>query len=122
MNDEDLDALHKEHITLRRQTRALAGVALGVLAAGAVFFHHVEHFKWLDSFYFCTITLTTVGYGDIVPKTNAGKLFDMFYVLIGIGIIATFANILIKSTMVRRQLKQATKRNAVKSNRKLTKK
>ena len=110
MEDEDIDALQKEHNTLRHQTATMALVALAVLVIGAMFFHHAEHWKWLDSFYFCTITLTTIGYGDLVPTTDAAKLFDMFYVLAGIGIIATFANLLIRSTFVRRQLKTAKKK------------
>ncbi len=107
MDNEDLDSLEKEHRTLRQQVSVMALVSLAVLIIGAVFFHIVEHLKWLDSFYFCTITLTTVGYGDIVPKTDAGKLFDIFYVLAGIGIIATFANLLFRGTIVRRQLRVA---------------
>src|SRR5579862_1124513 len=106
---EDIESLQKEHLTLKKQVSAMAAVSVSVLCFGAIFFHIVEHWKWLDSFYFCTITLTTIGYGDLVPTTNAGKLFDMFYVLVGIGIIATFANLLIKGSMVRRQLKTATK-------------
>lgn len=109
-DDEDLESLEKEHLSLQRQTGTMALVALAVLVIGAVFFHHAEHWKWLDAFYFCTITLTTVGYGDLVPTTDAAKLFDMFYVLAGIGIIATFANLLIRSTIVRRQLKVAKKK------------
>lgn len=110
MDDEDIESLQKEHVTLRHQTQSLAIVAISVLVIGAIFFHHIEHWKWLDAFYFCTITLTTIGYGDLVPTTDAAKLFDMFYVLVGIGIIATFANLLIRSTMVRRQLKTAKKK------------
>jgi hypothetical protein len=111
---EDLASLQKDHQTLQKQVRAMAVVSVSVLCFGAVFFHIVEHWKWLDSFYFCTITLTTIGYGDFVPTTDAGKLFDMFYVLVGIGIIATFANLLIKGSFVRRQLKVA-KKNAKRS-------
>jgi FtsH-binding integral membrane protein len=111
MDEEDIEALEKEHKSLQRQTGTMALIALAVLIVGAVFFHHAEHWKWLDAFYFCTITLTTVGYGDLVPTTDAAKLFDMFYVLVGIGIIASFANILVKSAIVRRQLKVAKKRH-----------
>ena len=48
----------------------------------------------LDSLYFSVITLTTVGYGDFAPTTGAGKLFTVFYVLIGMGILASFLNML----------------------------
>lgn len=60
---------------------------LSLIGAGAFFYHQVEDLSWLDSFYFTIVTLTTVGYGDIAPETSAGKLFTMFYLLIGIGIL-----------------------------------
>jgi hypothetical protein len=36
-----------------------------------------------------------------VPKTDAGKMFTIFYVLFGIGIIAALANNLIKTSYAR---------------------
>lgn len=41
----------------------------------------------LEAAYFTVMTLTTVGYGDIVPVTNAARLFDMVLVLTGLGIL-----------------------------------
>ena len=38
------------------------------------------------------MTLSTIGYGDFAPKTDAGKLFSVFYVLIGLGLILGFIN------------------------------
>jgi voltage-gated potassium channel Kch len=85
----------------------LAGVAaLSMLVIGATFFHYTEKLSWLDAFYFSTITLTTVGYGDITPSTPAGKLFVMFYIVIGIGILATFANLIVKRAVVKRELRK----------------
>lgn len=56
------------------------------MAFGTVFYRFVEDLAWLDSLYFSVITLTTVGYGDFSPATSTGKVFTMFYVLVGIGI------------------------------------
>ena len=106
--DPDIETEYKK---IQRNFRLVAMTALIVLGTGAVFYHHVEHLKWLDAFYFCTITLTTVGYGDIVPHTDLGKLFTIFYVLVGIGILATFANLMIKHAVAKRQFKQYTKDN-----------
>lgn len=53
----------------------LALVTGGVLALGTIFYHWVEGWRWLDSLYFCVITLAMVGYGDFSPKTDLGKLF-----------------------------------------------
>lgn len=65
----------------------LATVTGIVLAIGTIFYHWIEGWRWLDSLYFCVITLATVGYGDFSPKTDAGKIFTMFYVFIGIGLL-----------------------------------
>lgn len=118
--DNAVDTRESDYRKIQRNFRLVAGVALIVLVSGAVFYHHVEHLKWLDSFYFCTITLTTVGYGDIVPHTDAGKLFTIFYVLTGIGIIATFANLLLKNANARRELKKFAKNQPPKKDNKTT--
>ena len=65
-----------------------------ILAIGSVSYHYIEGWGWIDSVYFSIITLTTIGYGDISPQTDAGKLFTIFYILIGIGIILSFINTL----------------------------
>jgi voltage-gated potassium channel len=70
--------------------RYLLGLAVFTIALGTVVYHFVEHLSWLNSYYFSVITLATVGYGDITPKTDAGKLFTTFYVFVGVGIITTF--------------------------------
>jgi len=36
----------------------------------------------LDTYYFSAITLTTVGHGDLAPSPAAGKLFNVFHILL----------------------------------------
>ncbi len=73
-----------------KEFRALAFLLFVLLAMGSVFYHEVEHWRWLDSLYFSVITLTTVGYGDITPHTDAGKIFTMIYIFLGLGVILGF--------------------------------
>lgn len=70
--------------------RILLGVTVFTIAFGTVFYHLVEKFSWLNSYYFSVVTLATVGYGDLTPKTDAGKIFTTFYIFTGVGIITTF--------------------------------
>ncbi len=110
MEPESPADLEREFRRVHRQFLAVGSAAAAVLLIGATFYHLVERLSWLDAFYFSTITLATVGYGDIVPKTALGKLFTIFYVFVGIGILATFASLLIKNAMARRQYRKALRR------------
>lgn len=68
-------------------------IATGItLSVGTIVFHFVEKFSWIDAFYFSATTLTTVGYGDLAPKTDFGKIFTVIYIFVGIGIIFGFIN------------------------------
>ncbi len=58
-----------------------------ILVIGTIFYHEMEDWGWIDSIYFCVTTLTTVGYGDLAPKTDTGRIFTIMYLLIGIGIL-----------------------------------
>ena len=86
--------------------RNILFVILLVIGIGTVFYHRVEGLSFLDSVYFCVMTLATVGYGDITPHTPAGKIFTIFYVLIGVGIIASSVSYLLKRTAANRLQKK----------------
>jgi len=51
-----------------------------ILIGGTMFYHYLENWRWFDSLYFCVITLTTIGYGDLIPKTDISKLFTIIYI------------------------------------------
>jgi voltage-gated potassium channel len=53
-----------------------------MLACFTVFYHYTEGLSWLDSVYFTVITTRTIGFGDISPRTTAGKLGTIFNALL----------------------------------------
>jgi hypothetical protein len=71
--------------------RALFFMVGMTLLGGALFYRHVEGWTALDSLYFSVVTLATVGYGDLAPKTATGKVFTIFYIFLGISLLAGFA-------------------------------
>lgn len=48
----------------------------------------------LDAVWWTVATVTTVGYGDIVPVTETGKIVAIFYMFFGIGVLALFISVL----------------------------
>jgi voltage-gated potassium channel len=66
----------------------LTTVALIILGS-TVFFHYVEGWSWLDSYFFTVVTLTTVGYGSLVPVTAVGKIATTILIFVGVGVVAT---------------------------------
>ena len=47
-------------------------------------FSFIEDWTFLDAVYFTMITLSTVGYGDFVPNTVAGRILSSFLIILGI--------------------------------------
>lgn len=83
---------------------------LFTLLIGTLFYHNIEHFSYLDALYFCVITLTTVGYGDLYPTTDLGKMFTILYVLLGVGIMTLFIASFAKTMLTYREEKQTKKK------------
>jgi len=80
----------------RHAYRYLFSAAVFIVTFGTVFYHFTEKLSWVNAYYFSVVTLSTVGYGDITPHTNAGKIFTTFYIFAGVGIITTFFSAFIR--------------------------
>ena len=42
-----------------------------------------EGYSWIDGIYFSVVSLSTVGYGDIVPKSSEARLVTTFFIMLG---------------------------------------
>ncbi len=61
----------------------ILGTLMYVVEDGRNGFHNIP-----ESIYWSIVTITTVGYGDIVPKTMLGKIISSIMMIIGYAIIA----------------------------------
>ncbi|MFV0557984.1 MAG: potassium channel family protein [Enterococcus sp.] len=62
-------------------------VSLGIIIVGAGLFSVAEGVSFADSLWWAIVTVTTVGYGDLAPQTDAGKMIAAVLMLLGIGFI-----------------------------------
>jgi hypothetical protein len=74
-------------------------LVISLLIVGVVFYTLVEGWSVVDAIYFSAMSLATVGYGDVVPTTDVGKIFTVVYVLAGIGILVSFFTTLTRHTL-----------------------
>lgn len=91
------------------QTGAKIFIIAGLyIVFGATVYHLIEKMTWLDAFYFVIITLATIGYGDLAPRTNAGKFFTIFFVIFGIAIFSALITNIAKRARERQQKRLGT--------------
>lgn len=85
---------------IRRQRTALyavATLAIGYILVSALVIFNIEpdtFGSFFDAIYWATVSLTTVGYGDIFPTSDVGQLVAMISSFIGIAIVALPAGII----------------------------
>jgi voltage-gated potassium channel len=69
----------------------ISALLSATLAAGTIGFHVMTGSAWFDSFYMALTTLTTVGYGELIPLTREARMFNSL--LIVSGVTATLVSI-----------------------------
>lgn len=81
--------------TLKLRFKIFILVFFVIMLLGTVGFMLVEGLSPVDAFYFSLVTVTTVGYGDIHPATQAGKLLAVILIISGVG---TFLGVVANAT------------------------
>ncbi|XP_051816883.1 potassium channel subfamily K member 3a [Acanthochromis polyacanthus] len=74
---------------------------MSTLCVGALAFSHFEGWSFFHAYYYCFITLTTIGFGDYVALQNKHALqtkpeyvaFSFIYILTGLAVIGAFLNL-----------------------------
>ncbi|KAM0729886.1 Two pore potassium channel protein sup-9 [Formica fusca] len=74
-----------------------------IITTGAAVFSRYEGWNYFDSFYYCFVTLTTIGFGDYVALQNDQALsnkpgyviLSLVFILFGLAVVAASINLLV---------------------------
>ncbi|MEH0980280.1 potassium channel protein [Bacillus mobilis] len=80
-----------------------------VVILGTLGFMTIEEISLFQAFWMTMITVLTVGYGDAVPVTQAGKVFALLIIPVGVGIV-TYAIGVVAAMIVEGNLFHAVRR------------
>ncbi|TMF94290.1 MAG: potassium channel protein [Chloroflexi bacterium] len=75
--------MHMEHPLLRFRLAAILLVI--VIAVGVTGYTLINRWNLLDSFYMVIITISTVGYTEVHPQSQAGRLFTSGLIVVGVA-------------------------------------
>ncbi|MGX1931010.1 ion transporter [Flagellimonas sp. 2504JD4-2] len=88
----------------------VTAILIFLTASGIYFFEYdaqPEVFSSIfHSLWWSIVTLTTVGYGDVLPITIGGKIFTFFVLIIGIGIVTVPAGLVATALTKARQIEE----------------
>ena len=70
-----------------RHLKFLAVALATVICLGTAGFHYIEGWPWFDGFYMVITTLTTIGYQETHALSHAGRVFNVFIILSGVGLV-----------------------------------
>src|SRR5690242_1763112 len=105
---------HRLHRVRRFFIRALLCVLVYLFAVAPTVFvrldnpyrasHGMNELDWSEGLYWSVLTLTTVGYGDIVPQTPYARMFALFNAVLGVTLMGVVAGLVLSALTPRRAM------------------
>ncbi|WKY16714.1 hypothetical protein Q1695_001383 [Nippostrongylus brasiliensis] len=86
LHEMDSDSESSMEDELRIPVFMVLFVLLAYTAIGGFLFQSWEGLQYFEAFYFCFITMATVGFGDIVPTEQVYMFFTMAYIIFGLSL------------------------------------
>ncbi|CAI5452682.1 unnamed protein product [Caenorhabditis angaria] len=98
--ENDVEIIEPPHHERRVSVVFILFIMLGYVAGGAYFIRYWETWTFFEAFYFCFVTVTTIGFGDIVPLNVEFFPATLAYIVLGL-IITTMCIDLVGSEYIR---------------------
>jgi voltage-gated potassium channel len=87
-----LSIIENKYRRLRQELLGGIGALVSVFLLGTLWYRFIEGWTWLDSAYMTMSTLATVGFGEINPLGQRGRLFTMVLIIMGVASIGYIVN------------------------------
>lgn len=92
INSKTIYNFEQKYERLKIELIAGSVTLVGIFLSGTLWYWLVEKWSLLDAAYMTMITLSSVGFGEIHPLDNRGRLFTMGLIVMGLGTIGYIAN------------------------------
>ena len=87
--------------------RILLFILLTLLVGATLFYSSVEGWSIIDALYFSVMTMSTIGYGDLVPTTTWSKSFTIIFSILSISFFAAVIAKIVANVLERKKNKIA---------------
>ncbi len=83
----------------KRKVMLALSLLLGLTCAGTAGYRVIEGAGWSDALFMTVITLSTVGYSEVFPLSEAGRMFTVVLIVVGIGAVFGITSVWVKSLL-----------------------
>jgi voltage-gated potassium channel len=94
-----------ERLTLPRAVATVIGVAFTLVMVAGALERIVEPDTFTSlglAYWWAVVTVTTVGYGDVVPESPGGRIVGVMLMLTGLGLIPTLTSVVVSTLIGKR--------------------
>ncbi|WP_298498828.1 TrkA family potassium uptake protein [uncultured Algibacter sp.] len=77
-----------------------------IMLIGVSGYKMISGYSWVDAFYMTVITMTTVGFGEVVPLDNQSKIFTIFLILASVVIVGYALSIITEYILSKNDLEE----------------
>lgn len=90
-----------------------------VFGVGVIGFRMISDATWIDAIYMTVITVTTVGFGEIIPLDQQARLFTVFLIIISVFVFAYAISVITEYILSRSTLRNIIQRKTLKKIRRM---
>ena len=82
-----------------QEFRILLFLLVTMLIGSTLFYSGIEGWSKVDALYFSVMTMSTIGYGDLVPTTEYSKIFTIIFTFLSVGIFVSLNTKIVLMTL-----------------------